>query len=130
MQKRRLESLDEGVSSTSSKEICYKEERRSKCAYCRRGSYRPFRAEEQGSVDARSFNRVNHRKGRCHSWCKGAHGKVDNRTTGTAPLPNGADDTDERPKAAKLNPEAPEFRTRPKRDAAIAASLRISDAVN
>ena len=46
------------------------------------------------------------------------------------PMELSCDDTDERPKAVKLNPEAPEFRTRPKRDAAIAASLRIGDAVN
>ena len=91
MQKHRLEPLDEGISSKSSREICDKEERRSRCVCWRRGSYRPFRAEEQVSVDAGSFHRVDHRKGRCHSWCKGAHGKVDNRTTGTVPLPNGAE---------------------------------------
>ena len=46
------------------------------------------------------------------------------------PMELSCDDTDERPKAVKLNPEAPEFRTRPKRDAPIAASLRIGDAVD
>ena len=46
------------------------------------------------------------------------------------PMELSRDDTDEGPKAVKLNPEASEFRTRPKRDAAIAASLRISDAVD
>ena len=99
--KCRLEPLDEGISSKSSREICEKEERKSRCACCRRGSYRPFRAEELGSVDAGIFNRVDHRKGRSHSWCKG-----------------------------ELNPEESEFRTRPKRDAAIAASLRIGVAVD
>ena len=46
------------------------------------------------------------------------------------PMKLSCDNTDERPKAVKLNPEAPEFRTRPKREAAIAASLRIRHAVD
>ena len=42
------------------------------------------------------------------------------------------DDTEEWHKAAKLklNPDAPEFRRGPKRDAAIAASLRIGGVVD
>ena len=40
------------------------------------------------------------------------------------------DDMEERLKAVKLNLDAPEFCTGPKRDAAIAASLRIGDVVD
>ena len=42
-------------------------------------------------MDAGSFNRDDHKKGQCHSWCKGVHSKVDSRMTGTVPLPNGAE---------------------------------------
>ena len=39
----------------------------------------------------------------------------------------GCGDAQEPPKTIKLNPEAPEFRRRPKTDAAIAASVRIGE---
>ena len=43
------------------------------------------------------------------------------------PVELSSDDAQEQSKTVMLNPEAPEFRKRPKRDAAIAASVRIGE---
>ena len=126
MQKRRLEPLDEGISSKSSREICDKEERR--CACCRRGRYRRYRGAWTLEVLIELITEKD-------VVIRGAKVRTGRSTTERPvqflyPMELSCDDTDERPKAVKLNPEAPEFRTRPKRDAPIAASLRIGDAVD
>ena len=88
--------------------------------------------QEQGSLDAGSFNRVDHRKGGVIRGTRVRTGKstIERPVQFLYPMKLSCDNTDERPKAVKLNPEAPEFRTRPKREAAIAASLRIRHAVD